>query len=375
MKRVRCAICRRCQLVVTAHRADLKICPHCGRTPTGVFPTGVTQAVQYGREVQTWAVSCTNPHHLPVERTTQIFADLVHQPISEATVLKAAEDLSGCLERSRAAVKERLRDGEVVPVDESGLRVPGQRHGRHVACTDRLTQSTGQAKRGHEAMDEAGMLGACTGTAVPDHWQSYFNYADCRQGLCKAHHLRARQCLDPPYQPPWANDMSELLCEIKAALADTLPQATSWPPEWLAAVERRDAERVPEGVDATPLPARPGTAEEGRTRGRRQQTPPRHLRIRLRDFKAQVFAFMDDLRGPFDNNQAARDVRMVKVTQTVSGCFRTLEGAARFGRIRGDISTARQHSKHVFAAIRDAVGRNPFIPSPNLQSRSRSSQR
>ena len=211
------------QIVVTAHRAELKICPHCGRTTKGVFPTGVTQAVQYGPEVQTWAVYFTNQHHLPVERTTQIFEDLVHQPISEATVLKAAEDLSLCLERSIEAVKELLRDGEVLHVDESGLRVQGKLHWLHVACTDRLTHYTVHAKRGHEAMDEAGILGAFTGTAVHDHWKSYFNYEDCRHGLCNAHHLRELQFIDTQYQQPWANDMSELLCEIKAAMEDTLP--------------------------------------------------------------------------------------------------------------------------------------------------------
>jgi hypothetical protein len=92
-----------------------------------------------------------------------------------------------------------------------------------------------------------------------------------------------------------------------------------------------------------------------------------NLLIRFRDFKSEVLVFMSDFRVPFDNNQGERDVRMVKVKQKVSGGFRTLEGAKRFGRIRGYISTARKHAKNVFGAIRDAFDGNPFIPSSEIQ--------
>ncbi len=95
------------RIVVTAHRAEGKRCPVCGGTSTGEFPAGVTQAVQYGTAVKTWASYFTNHHHIPVERTAQIFDDLVHQPVSDATVLKASEELSVYIEPSTEAVKEQ----------------------------------------------------------------------------------------------------------------------------------------------------------------------------------------------------------------------------------------------------------------------------
>lgn len=162
------------RIEVTGHRAEIKRCPQCGAQTKGDFPAGVTQAVQYGLEVKTWSVYCTNEQHIPVERPTQIFADLVHHRVSEATILKAAEDVAVCIAPSAEAVQELLRHSEVVYVDESGLRVKGKLHWLHVTSTDTLTQYDVHAKRGQEAMEAAGMLGTFTGTAVHDHWKPYF---------------------------------------------------------------------------------------------------------------------------------------------------------------------------------------------------------
>lgn len=354
------------RIEVTAHRAEIKVCPACGRANKGPFPESVTQAVQYGPAVQTWASYFTNQHHIPVERTTEIFEDLVQHRVSEATVLQASAHLERCIEPSTEAVKAMLRDAQVLHVDESGLRVTGKLHWLHVASTESLTVYEVHAKRGQEAMDEAGILRAFKGRAVHDHWKPYFKYDACDHALCNAHHLRELRFIEKQFQQPWAQDMAELLMEIKAAVAATPEPAMSLSSRELASFEKRYDEVVQSGFEANPAPS---AAAEGevRKRGRRKQPPPVNLLIRLRDFKGEVLAFMSDFRIPFDNNQGERDVRMVKVKQKVSGGFRTLEGAKRFGRIRGYISTARKNAKNVFEAIRDAFDGNPFIPSSEIQ--------
>jgi len=354
------------RIEVTAHRAEIKVCPACGRASKGTFPASVTQAVQYGPAVSPWASYFTNQHYVPVERTTEIFADLVQHRVSEATVLKASEQLERCIEPSTIAVKARLRDAEVLHVDESGLRVMGKLHWLHVASTERLTSYAVHAKRGHEAMEDAGILGAFKGTAVHDHWKPYFTYDECNHALCNAHHLRELRFIDTQYQQPWAKAMAELLLEIKAAVAAIpAPAMRLSPPELEGFATRYDAV-VQAGFEANPAP-RPTTEGEGKPRGRPKHPPPVNLLIRLRDFKGEVLAFMSDFRVPFDNNQGERDIRMVKVKQKVSGGFRTLEGGKRFGRIRGYISTARKNAKNVFEALRDAFDGNPFIPSSDIQ--------
>jgi transposase len=350
---------------VTAHRAAIKVCPVCGHRSKGSFPDAVTQAVQYGPMVHTWAAYFTNHHHIPVERTTEVFADLVQHRLSEATVLKASEHLDTCIAPSTEAVKGLLRDAEVLHVDESGLRVRGTLHWLHVASTERLTSYAVHAKRGHEAMEAAGILGSFRGTMVHDHWKPYFTYDECTHALCNAHHLRELRFIATQYHQAWANDMAALLVEIKAAVAATPAPAMGLAlPELLALETRYDA-IVQAGFAANPVSV-PTAEGEATKRGRPKQAPPVNLLLRLRDFKGQVLAFMADFRVPFDNNQGERDIRMVKVKQKVSGGFRTLEGAQRFGRIRGYLSTARKHAHNVFKAIRDAFEAQPFIPSPDM---------
>jgi transposase len=184
--------------------------------------------------------------------------------------------------------------------------------------------------------------------------------------LCNAHHLRELRFIATQYHQAWANNMAALLVEIKAAVAATpAPAMRLALPERLAFETRYDA-IVQAGFEANPVPG-PTTEGDAKKRGRPKQSPPVNLLIRLRDFKGQVLTFMADFRVPFDNNQGERDIRMVKVKQKVSGGFRTLEGAQRFGRIRGYLSTARKHAKNVFEAIRDAFEGQPFIRSPDMQ--------
>lgn len=345
------------RIEVTAHRAEIKICPGCGTENRGEFPENVKRGVRYGTGVKTWAAYFGNQHHIPLERTAQIIEDLTGHGISEGSLLKASEELSECVQPSTEATAELLRHAEVLNADETGLRVKGKLHWLHVASSDLLTHYNVHEKRGKEAMDAAGILSEFEGNVVHDHLKSYFGYKKCRHSLCNAHHLRELEFIGKQYEQAWAGDMADLLLEIKEAVEKLKPDRDSFGSEDIESFERRYDEIVCRGFADNPF-----TPPKEKKRGRVKKTPPLNLLTRLRDYKAETLAFMYDFRVPFDNNAAERDVRMMKVKQKVSGCFRTFEGAERFACIRGYISTARKNSQNIFEAIREAFLGDPFIP-------------
>jgi len=169
------------RIEITAHQAEIKVCPRCGQTSQGAFPSGVTQSTQYGSGVKTWAGYLTHQHFIPLERTTQIFEDLLGHRISEAMVLKAGAALDRQVAPSTEAVKEQLKSSKVMHLDESGVRVLGKLHWLHVSSTDRLTHYEVHGKRGQVGLDAIGILEDFSGRAVHDHWKPYFHY-DCDHG-------------------------------------------------------------------------------------------------------------------------------------------------------------------------------------------------
>jgi transposase len=344
---------------VTEHQAEIKVCPLCGERVKAKFPSDVTQPVQYGLRIKAQSAYLNNYQLIPLARTCELLGDFYGHTPAEALILDANAAVVDQIEPSLEATQRQLIASPVVHFDESGLRVEGKLNWLHVASTEWLTYYTVHSKRGQKGMQAMGILPLFQGRALHDHWKSYFAFDHCQHALCNAHHLRELQFVVDQYQQPWAEEMSQLLLDIKARVEADPPEQMSLAPQRLTHFEQRYDELISQGLEANPPPVHPPPNK----RGRKKQSPPKNLLDRLQQFKPQVLAFMYDFRVPFDNNLAERDVRMVKIKQKISGAFRTRTGAETFCAIRSYISTVRKHGLNVIDAIHRALSGNPFIPA------------
>ena len=348
-------------LEVIEHQAEVKWCDRCGLINRGKFPADVSNVVQYGSGIKGLMVYLMEGQLLPSDRVCEVLSEVFDCELSEGTLYNTRIHCYEQLEAVEQHLKEGMQASEVGHFDETGMRVKGNLMWLHVACTAGLTYYFIHTNRGQVAMDAMDILPNFGGISVHDGLPSYAHY-DCGHALCNAHHLRELLFMVERYEQLWAEQMIALLLEIKdqveAAKTDSLSALT---PEQLADFERRYQELIRLGIEANPPPQIDLNIPP--KKGRPKQSPAKNLLDRLQTHQSAVLAFMYDFQVPFDNNQAERDLRMMKLKQKISGTFRSLEGAQMFCRIRGYISTLRKQGVNVLEAIRQLFLGNPFFPA------------
>ncbi len=350
------------RLQVTEHRAYTRQCPHCQQVTSGVFPEQVSNWVQYGPGLRALAVYLVTYQLLPYARACELLNELYTCSLSPGTLANLVAECHDQLEVPEQAIKTALTRAAVLHCDETGLYVEGKRHWLHVASTAKLTHYAHHASRGSKATDEIGILPAFRGTAVHDGWYSYQAYSQAQHALCNAHHLRELTFVHEQLGQAWAGEFKTLLLELKVEVEAAVRAGQSHlRAQRLAHYEKSYQDLITTGLRANPPP------ECGWPKGKRgkvKQSKTKNLLDRLDRQREQVLLFGYRFEVPFDNNQAERDIRMVKVQQKVSGCFRSQAGAEYFCRIRGYLSTMKKQGENLLAALSNTFAGQP--PFPNV---------
>ena len=346
------------KLAVTEHQALSCVCPHCNTLNVGAFPEEVAHPTQYGPQMLGLCVYLSQYQLLPLARSQQLLMDLFGQSPSQGTFTAAIAMCSRRLEPVQTALKAALLHVPVLHSDETGVQVETQLHWIHVAATSTLTFYAHHAKRGREAFTAIGILPYFGGTSVHDSLASYHAPTyPCTHSLCNAHLLRELLGLFETLQQTWPQRMSTLLRSLKRAKEFAQSQGKSaLDPVLLLRYQTVYRQIVLRGLAQNPAPTRTGQ------RGRPANGVCRSLLLRLEKREDAVLRFALDFAVPFDNNQAERDLRMIKVQQKVSGCFRSTDGADHFCRIRGYISTMHKQGRGILSALRSVFMGNPIYP-------------
>ena len=320
--------------VVTEYRAEVLENDN-GQRFVADFPEGVTKAVQYGTGLKAHAVYMSQFQLIPYNRIQDYFADQLHIPVSEGSIFNFNKHAFQALARFEPKVKDKLTASAVAHADETGINMGGDKHWLHCVSNEFWTLYYPHEKRGMDAFDDMDVLPGFKGILCHDHWKPYFKL-DCTHALCNAHHLRELTRAWEQDGQQWAHDLKNLLEKINSKVNDAggalnARQAGKYRSQYRKLIKQGEIE--------CPEPTRP--PKKGK-RGRIKKSKSRNLLERLRDFENETLRFMENELVAFSNNLGENDIRMTKVQQKISGCFRSIEGAKIFCRIRSYLSTCRK---------------------------------
>ena len=320
--------------VVTEYRAQI-LEDSKGKRFVATFPDDVAKAVQYGKGVKAHSVYMSQFQLIPYNRVQNYFKEQLQIPISDGSIYnfnREAYDLLGVFEEK---TKSKLAESALLHVDETSINIGGDRHWLHCTSNKLWTYFFPHERRGAVATAAIGILPKFTGILCHDHWKPYYTY-ECSHSLCNAHHLRELTRAWEQDSQKWAKRMKALLEDMNKAVDDAGGQigrveSEKYRHRYRAILKKGEVECPP-----------PDETQRKGKRGRMKRSKARNLLERLRDFENDVLRFLDNNMVPFTNNLGENDIRMTKVQQKISGCFRSVDGAKIFCRVRSYLSTCRK---------------------------------
>lgn len=335
--------------VVEHVEAQIKTCPSCQSPNKGAFPSDLSGPVQYGLGVKAYVLELLVAQMVPLKRLQKHLQTLLGQVISEATLLKYLHQLDDVLTAWEQRRIEQLLAAPVIHVDETSLRVDRQNYWVHVYSSGAITVKFLHPKRGSEAIEAIAIIPQYSGVIVHDCWASYLRYPNCGHGLCGAHLLRELTFVIDSNGYAWASNLKRLLQQTCIKVAKHPDHQLSEAD--YAKLQKHYRNLLTRGAkELPPVPER----ISGR-RGRIAKSDAHNLWQRFKDYEASVLLFAKKAEVPFTNNRAERDLRMGKVKQKVSGCFRQPHFAKVYCRISSYLQSMAYQGINPLVAIQLAL--------------------
>lgn len=331
---------------VTEHQAETADCPCCGAKVTAAFPEQAVAPAQYGPVLYSLVLYLHVYQLLPCQRLCELLRDLFVCKMSPGSVCAILKRGGARASPVHKAIGETVRKASFIHSDETGLSIGGKNHWLHTASTPQLVFLHIDPRRGEQALRAMGILTGYEGFVVHDFLAAYYTIAGIRHVLCNAHLLRDLINVHEVHGQAWAQDMIDLLLEAKKRKDREKASGRKVGTKTLERLQNRYLEILTEGYMDNPEPIRqPGQ------RGRTPRGKPLNLLNRMTERHTEIMAFLIGDGIPFDNNEAERDLRMMKVKQKISGCFRSAAHGQAFAKVRSIIATAKKQSKNVLSIL------------------------
>jgi len=337
---------------VTAHQILSYECPFKNNhVISGSFPNNIKSTMQYGDNLKALAIALNTSGMMGIKRTHNILSAVFGIPISTGTIHSMVKYCGSKLKNTVEMIKHTISDLPSVHFDETGLRVNKKLHWVHSSSNDSYTYLSVEEKRGTIGMDSSGVLPNFSGVAIHDFWKPYFKYKNISHAVCNSHLLRELTgIIENNPKQIWALEITQLLLQMKKAKDVAIDrQKPNLSADCLEYFSYKYDNILTKAVSDNPI------VSKSKKRGRPKKGKIRSLIDRFVEYKAEVCLFVNDFSIPFTNNQAEQDVRMIKVKQKVSGCFRTKSGADTFVTIMSYLGTASKQGINAYYAIKSAL--------------------
>lgn len=336
--------------VVEHYDAEKKHCPNCHSEVKGTFPTDMPGPLQYGNGIKAYIINLLVCQMIALNRVQELVKTLLGTVLSETTLLNFILRFHVALEQWEGQTKECLLKSPAMNVDETSLRVDKQNQWIHVYSAGDVTLKFLHPKRGTEAIDDIGLIPRYHGVIIHDCWSSYLTYNHCEHGLCGSHLVRELTHAVESNGYHWASNMKSLLLETCRKISKRKRKKLS--DKEYSLLQKHYRNILTCGEKELPvIPSRPAGK-----RGVMAKSDAHNLWERLRDYGSAVLLFAKKSEVSFTNNRAERDLRMSKVKQKVSGCFRTEIYAQAYCRISSYLQTMGNKGYNPLIAIQMAFG-------------------